>query len=133
MDAVPGDIRYTKTHEWVRITGKTAVMGITDFAQAELHEIVYVELPEVGKLVQKGAEIAAVESIKARSEIFSPLSGKVQKVNGDLVEGSAPAKPELLNEDPYGRGWLLEIELSDSEEAKDLLSAGDYGKLTSAR
>ena len=132
MDAVPDDLRYTKTHEWVRITGKTAVIGITDYAQKELHEIVYVELPDLGKLIQKGAEIAAVESVKARSEIFSPLSGKVLRVNGELVEGSAPAKPELLNEDPYGRGWLLEIQLTGGEEAKDLLSAEDYQKLTSA-
>lgn len=129
MTDVPEDLKYTKTHEWIRVTGSLAVIGITDFAQEELHEIVYVELPEVGKQVAKGSEFAAVESVKARSEIFAPLSGKVVKVNEVLVEGKDSARPELLNEEPYGKGWLVEIELADPAEAKEMLSPVDYRKL----
>ena len=129
MGKIPDDLRYTKTHEWIKVTGRTATIGITDFAQEELHEIVFVELPDVGKSVQKGSEFSAVESVKARSEIFSPVSGKVTKVNGDLVEGSSPARPELLNEDPYVGGWMVEIELSDIEEIKGLLSPDGYRKI----
>jgi len=128
LGKIPDDLRYTKTHEWVRVTGRTAVIGITDFAQEELHEIVFVELPDVGKIVQRGSEFSAVESVKARSEIFSPVSGKVVKVNGALVEGSAPARPELLNDDPYGGGWMVEIELTDPGEVKALLSPDEYRK-----
>ena len=129
MGKIPDDLRYTKTHEWIKVTGRIATIGITDFAQEELHEIVFVELPDVGKSVQKGSEFSAVESVKARSEIFSPVSGKVTKVNGALVESSTPARPELLNEDPYGGGWMVEIELSDIEEIKGLLSPDGYRKL----
>ncbi len=133
MGEVREDLKYTKTHEWVRAEGKTATVGITDFAQEELHEIVFVELPEVGRSVSKGSEFAAVESVKARSEIYSPLSGKVTKVNGELIEGTAPAKPELLNEDPYGKGWLVEIEMTDPKEIGDLLSPAEYSKLLTSK
>ena len=129
LGKIPDNLSYTKTHEWVKVTGRTAMIGITDFAQEELHEIVFVELPDVGKSVQKGSEFSAVESVKARSEIFSPVSGKVTKVNGALVESSTPARPELLNDDPYGGGWMVEIELSDIEEIKGLLSPDEYRKL----
>lgn len=129
MTEVPDGLRYTKTHEWVRVSGTMVVIGITDFAQEELHEVVYVELPEVGKQVQRGTEFAAVESVKARSEIFSPVSGKVAKINDLLIEGTSPAKPELLNEDPYGQGWLAEMELNDTGEMKELMSPDDYRKM----
>jgi len=125
---VPDDLRYAKTHEWIRPKGSIATIGITDFAQEELHEVVYVELPEVGAQVNRGAQFAAVESVKARSEIFSPVSGKVVKVNSALVEGESPARPELINEEPYGGGWLVEIELSDQSEADLLLSPEAYRK-----
>jgi glycine cleavage system H protein len=125
---VPDDLRYTKTHEWVKISGSRAKIGITDFAQEELHEVVYVELPEEGIAVKRGAQFAAVESVKARSEIFSPVSGKVVKVNAALVEGTAPAKPELVNEEPYAGGWLVEVELSEPADVSALLSPDAYRK-----
>ena len=129
MTEAPDNLRYTKSHEWVKVTGTTAIIGVTDFAQEELHEIVYVELPDIGKDVLKGKELAAVESVKARSEIFSPVSGKVIKINGALIEGTAPAKPELINEQPYGNGWLAEITLSDPAEINDLMTPEAYKKL----
>ena len=128
MAEVPDGLRYTRTHEWVRISGQTATIGITDFAQEELHEVVYVELPEAGTEVKRGAQFAAVESVKARSEIFSPVSGRVAEVNSALVEGDAPARPELVNEEPYGGGWLVAIELSEPLDQRSLLSPDEYRK-----
>ena len=128
MANVPDDLLYTKTHEWVRLSGSIATLGITDFAQEELHEVVFVELPDVGVEVKRGTQFAAVESVKARSEIFSPVSGKVVKVNSALIEGTVPARPELVNEEPYARGWLAELELSESVEASLLLSPDAYRK-----
>jgi len=128
MAEVPKDLLYTKTHEWVRLAGNRATLGITDFAQEELHEVVYVELPDVGAQVKRGAQFAAVESVKARSEIFSPVSGKVIRINSALVEGEAPARPELINDEPYGSGWLAEVELSDPDEASALMSPDAYRK-----
>jgi len=125
---VPDGLRYTRTHEWVRISGQTATIGITDFAQEELHEVVYVELPEAETEVKRGAQFAAVESVKARSEIFSPVSGRVAEVNSALVEGVAPARPELVNEEPYGGGWLVAIELSEPLDQRSLLSPDEYRK-----
>lgn len=128
MAEVPDGLRYTRTHEWVRISGQTATIGITDFAQEELHEVVYVELPEAETEVKRGAQFAAVESVKARSEIFSPVSGRVAEVNSALVEGVAPARPELVNEEPYGGGWLVAIELSEPLDQRSLLSPDEYRK-----
>ena len=128
MANVPDNLLYTKTHEWLKISGSIATIGITDFAQEELHEVVYVELPEIGTKVQRGAQFAAVESVKARSEIFSPVSGKILKVNSALVEGTIPAKPELVNEEPYKGGWLAEIELSEPADAGMLLTPDSYRK-----
>lgn len=133
MTKIPENLKYTRTHEWVRIAGENAVVGITDFAQEELHEIVFVEVPEVGKEVAKGNELAAVESVKARSEIFAPLSGTVVKVNSALVEGAEPARPELINEDPYGNGWIVELRLANATEVNDLLSPSDYAKLLESK
>lgn len=126
MAKVPDNLRYTKTHEWVRLSGSNATIGITDFAQEELHEVVYVELPDAGAEVKVGAQIAAVESVKARSEIFSPVSGKIVKVNSALIEGVAPARPELVNEEPYAAGWLVEIELAEPGETGTLLLPDAY-------
>ena len=128
MANVPDNLLYTKTHEWVRLFGSIATLGITDFAQEELHEVVFVELPDVDAEVKRGTQFAAVESVKARSEIFSPVSGKVVKVNSALIEGTVPARPELVNEEPYARGWLAELELSESVEASLLLSPDAYRK-----
>lgn len=129
MTNIPEDLKYTKTHEWVKLSANNALIGITDFAQEELHEVVFVEVPEIGKEISKGTEMAAVESVKARSEIFAPLSGTVVKVNTSLIEGLEPARPELINEDPYGNGWIVEINLSNPAELDDLLSPSDYRKL----
>ena len=112
---------YTDTHEWVRISGNTAVVGITDHAQKELTDIVFVELPELGKKINKGEELCVVESVKSVSEIYAPLSGKITKINKDLEEA-----PETINESPYDKGWLVELELTDKGEVKELLDAEAY-------
>ena len=133
MTEIPDDLRYTRTHEWVKMTGSNAVIGITDFAQGELHEIVFVEVPEAGKELARGDEMAAVESVKARSEIFAPVSGTVVRVNSSLVEGTEAARPELINEDPYGKGWIVELKLANPSEADDLLAPSDYRKLVESK
>jgi len=115
---------YTKTHEWVHITEKTARIGITDHAQKELTDIVYVELPESGKEVAKGEELCVVESVKSVSEIYAPLSGTVTKVNKSLED-----TPETINESPYDEGWIVELTLTKKDEVDDLLDAAAYTKL----
>ena len=119
---VPDNLLYCDTHEWVRVEGKKAVIGITDYAQEQLGDITYVDLPAVGSALAAGADMGAVESVKAASELYCPISGKVTKVNPDL-----DASPELANSDPYGAGWMIEVELS--EDPKGLLSPADYAKL----
>ena len=119
---VPDNLLYCDTHEWVRVEGKKAVIGITDYAQEQLGDITYVDLPSVGAALSAGADMGAVESVKAASELYCPVSGKVTKVNADL-----DASPELANSDPYGAAWMIELELS--EEPKGLLSPADYKKL----
>ncbi len=119
---VPDNLLYCDTHEWVRVEGKKAVIGITDYAQEQLGDITYVDLPSVGAALSAGADMGAVESVKAASELYCPVSGKVTKVNADL-----DASPELANSDPYGAAWMIEVELS--EEPKGLLSPADYKKL----
>ena len=121
---VRDDLKYTETHEWVKITGETVIIGITDHAQSELTDIVFVELPEVGKKVKKGEELCVVESVKSVSEIYAPISGKIANVNKNLEE-----VPETVNESPYEEGWLVEIEISDKSEIDELLDAGSYKKL----
>ncbi|SRR3712207_4727905 len=113
--------RYTKDHEYIRIEGDTGVVGITDYAQQQLGDVVYVELPAVGKAVQKGGEAAVVESVKAASEVYAPVSGEIVEVNSEL-EGS----PGTVNEDPAGRGWFLKIRLTDSAELEGLLTEEQY-------
>ncbi|MBM4109689.1 MAG: glycine cleavage system protein GcvH [Phycisphaerae bacterium] len=122
---VPSELRYTKEHEWIRLEGDVATIGLTDHAQESLGDIVYLgDLPEEGDDVEAEDVIGVVESVKATSDIYSPISGKVIEVNPDLGEA-----PETLNEDPYGEGWILRIEVSDPEEVRQLLSAADYRKL----
>ena len=114
-------LKYTDTHEWVKIMGNSAIVGITDHAQSELTDIVFVELPEVGKEVKRGDELCVVESVKSVSEIYSPISGKISKVNKN-IEGV----PETINESPYDEGWLVEIEFENKSEIDDLLDANSY-------
>ncbi|MFN2561512.1 MAG: glycine cleavage system protein GcvH [Jatrophihabitans sp.] len=125
MPDVPDNLKYTAEHEWVRTDGSTVRIGITDYAQEALGDVVYVSLPEVGATVAKGAAVGEVESTKSVSDIYAPLSGTVTARNDKLDE-----TPELINSDPYGEGWILEIELSDQTETEDLLDAGAYGTLS---
>ncbi|MCF8534679.1 MAG: glycine cleavage system protein GcvH [Candidatus Nanopelagicaceae bacterium] len=125
MSNIPADLKYTKEHEWVRdlATAGTVAMGITDFAQGALGDIVYVQLPKVGEVISAGKVCGEVESTKSVSEIFAPVTGKVIAIN-DALSNS----PELINSDPYNAGWLVEIEVT--ETATDLLSAAEYGQIT---
>jgi len=120
---IPEDLKYTKSHEWVKVEGNKAKIGITYHAQEQLHDIVYVELPNVGDEISKGDTMGAVESVKAASDIYAPVSGKVVAVNDEVVD-----KPELLNEDPY-KYWLVEVELTNPSEVDELLSAEEYKKV----
>jgi glycine cleavage system H protein len=117
----PANLNYTKEHEWVRVEGAIGVVGITDHAQKELGDIVYVDLPKVGDTVQQGKTLASVESVKAVSDVYAPVSGEVVEVN-DLLATA----PEKLNEDAHGAAWLVKIKLSAPGEIKQLLSAEDY-------
>ena len=119
---VPNNLKYAETHEWVRVEGNSAVVGLTDHAQHELTDIVYVEVPEIGGRVEAGQECAVVESVKAASDIYAPVSGDIVAVNEELSSA-----PELVNQDPFGKGWLFKIQMSDPGELGDLLSPGDYG------
>ena len=124
---VPDDLKYTPTHEYIRIEGDIGTVGITDHAQAELTDIVYVELPEAGKTVKAEAALCAVESVKAATEIYSPVSGEIVEVNAALE-----SDPGLLNQQPFGEdGWIFKIRMSDPAEVKALLDAGAYRELIS--
>ena len=122
---LPDDRRYSREHEWVRVEGAVAVIGITSFAADELGDIVYVELPEVGARLAQFGSFGVVESVKAVSDLFSPVSGDVAEVNADL-RGS----PELLNTDPFGAGWIAKVTLADAGELDKLLDAAAYAELT---
>jgi glycine cleavage system H protein len=117
----PEDLKYSKEHEWVLVEGNVATVGITDYAQDQLGDIVFVELPAVGDKVSKEDAFGVVESVKAVSDIYAPVSGKVVEVNDDL-----PENPEMLNEDAYGDGWIIKIEMNDLEELQDLMTAAEY-------
>jgi len=119
----PEDLKYTREHEWCRIQGGVAVVGITDHAQDQLGDIVYVELPDVGDEVKKGETFGVVESTKAVSDLFAPVSGKVVEVNDPLGDA-----PETINDDPYEEGWLIKVELAAPAEAQELLDAAGYRK-----
>lgn len=122
---VPQGLRYTKSHEWVKVEGDVARVGITDYAQKKLGDVVYVELPEVGKSLKKGDVAATVESVKAAESIYAPISGEVVEVNEELA-----SSPGVINQDPYGKGWLFVLKISDPKELDELLSPADYEKLT---
>jgi glycine cleavage system H protein len=125
MSEIPGDLKFLKSHEWARVEDNGQVtVGISDHAQGLLGDLVYVELPEVGESVTAGSAVAVVESVKAASDVYSPVSGKVVAVNGALTD-----KPETINEDAYGEGWLLVIAPDDMDQLNDLLSPDDYAAL----
>ena len=122
---VPSDLRYTKDHEWVRVEGETATIGVTDFAASQLGDVVFVDLPVVGRSVDQFATFGVVESVKAVSDLFAPVSGEVVDVNGNLA-----SKPELVNSDPFGEGWMIKVEIGDASQISGLLDAAAYEKLT---
>ena len=125
MSEIPGDLKFLKSHEWVRAEGGgKATIGISDHAQGLLGDLVYVELPNVGDSVEAGNACAVVESVKAASDVYAPVSGKVVEVNAALAD-----KPETINEDAYGDGWLFVVELSEPEQLNDLLGPDDYAEL----
>ena len=117
----PDDLRYTEEHEWVRVDGTTARVGITDYAQDALGDVVYVDLPQVGAAVAAMASCCEVESTKSVSEIFSPVSGTIAEVNSDLSD-----RPQMINEDPYGKGWIFAVQMSDAAELDNLMDAAAY-------
>lgn len=121
MSRVPKELKYTKEHEWAFIEGNRAKVGITDFAQSHLGDIVYVDLPPLGKEVKKGDTLLVVESVKTASDVYSPLSGKVVEINNALSKS-----PEKVNGDPYGEGWMVILEIQEPQEAEELLSPEDY-------
>ncbi len=127
MAQYPESLRYTKEHEWARVRGNTATIGITAFAKDQLGDVVYLELPEVGATVTRGQPFGVVESTKAVSELFAPVSGKVTKINKSLVDA-----PEGINDDPHEKGWMIEIEMSSPADANELLSAKQYEELLAA-
>jgi glycine cleavage system H protein len=120
----PENLLYSKEHEWVKIEGDTATIGITDYAQNSLGDIVYVELPRVGKAIEQFGNIGVVESVKAVSDLFTPVGGDVLEVNAALE-----SDPAAVNRDPYGAGWLFKVKLKDANEKSNLLSASDYEKI----
>ena len=120
----PPDLKYTKTHEWIRIEGDTATLGITDYAQGELGDVVFLELPQAGRVLKPEESFGTIEAVKAVSDLFSPLSGEVTAAN-DQLSGS----PELVNKDPYGQGWMIKLKVSNAAELSGLLDAAAYEKL----
>ena len=122
--AYPQQYRYTKEHEWIDAQGDTAKIGITDYAQHELGDVVFVELPSVGKKLERGKSLGSVESVKAVSDLFTPMSGEVIEVNGAL-----DSDPAAVNREPYGTGWLLKLRLSNQDEIQSLLSPAEYEKI----
>jgi glycine cleavage system H protein len=119
----PEDLKYTRDHEWARVKGNRVTIGITDFAQDQLGDVVYVELPDLGDVVKKGEAFGVVESTKAVSDLFAPISGKVVEVNDPLADA-----PETVNEDPYEEGWMIVVEVADPKDLGDLLDAPGYQK-----
>ncbi|HET7812929.1 MAG TPA: glycine cleavage system protein GcvH [Candidatus Baltobacteraceae bacterium] len=124
--SLPAELLYSKEHEWVKVDGDVATIGITDYAQNSLGDIVYVEMPRVGAAIEQFGSVGVVESVKAVSDLFTPVGGEVTEVNGDL-----DADPALVNREPFGGGWMFKVKLSDPSQTSGLLSAGDYDKLIS--
>ena len=121
MSNIPAELRYAASHEWIKVEGTTGTVGISDHAQSELSDVVYVELPKVGAKVNAGAVVATIESVKAASDIYAPASGEITEVNSDLVK-----QPDLVNKDPYGAAWLFKLKLSAPEEVEKLKDAAGY-------
>lgn len=121
------EFKFTNEHEWIKVEGNSAVMGISDHAQHELGDVVYVELPAVGDSFSKGDTLGNIESVKAVSDIYSPISGEVTEVNTELDD-----KPELINQSPYEKGWIVKIKMENSEELNDLMSFGEYQNMLEA-
>ena len=121
---IPGDLKYTKEHEWVKIENDLAIVGITDYAQGELGDIVFVELPEVGSNIEQAKPFGTIEAVKAISDLFSPLTGEVSEVNRELETDAS-----VINNDPYGDGWIIKIKIADSGELDGLLDAAGYEAL----
>lgn len=128
--SIPKELRYTKDHEWVKLEGDLAIVGITDFAQGELGELVYIEVDTVGEELAKEEIFGTVEAVKTTAELYMPLSGTIEAFNADLDENNGD-NPGLINEDPYGQGWIVKIRISDASEIDDLLDAEAYEKLIS--
>jgi len=123
---VPPDLRYTKDHEWVKLEGDVATIGVTDFAASQLGDVVFVDLPAVGRTLEQSSTFGVVESVKAVSDLYAPVSGEVTEVNGDLA-----SKPELVNSDAYGEGWMIRVRVADPAQVGELLDAAAYQQLTS--
>ena len=124
---IPSDLHYTNDHEWIKTNGKTALVGITDFAQGELGDIVFVEIETVGSHLDKGSTFGTIEAVKTVSDLFIPVSGKVLEMNDKINE-----TPELINKDPYGAGWIIKIEMDDAAQVNELLDAKAYAALINA-
>jgi glycine cleavage system H protein len=124
---IPEDLRYTEDHEWLRVEGEEGVIGITAYAAGELGDVVFVELPAVGTTLQKSQSFGVIESVKTASDLYSPLAGEVVATNDRLAEN-----PELVNDDPYGEGWMVRLKLADPSAADGLQTAADYGQLVEA-
>jgi len=121
---VPGNLKYTKEHEWIKVEGNTALVGITDYAQSELGEIVFVEVETIGETLSEGEVFGTVEAVKTVSDLYLPVDGKILEFNTELED-----KPELVNDDPFGKGWMVKIELTNVSQADSLLSASEYEAL----
>lgn len=124
---IPAELKYTEDHEWIRVEGDSAIVGITDFAQGELGDVVFVEIETEGEELDKGETFGTVEAVKTVSDLFMPADGVVSEVNEALAD-----EPELVNKDPYGKGWMIKIKISDQSELENLLSAEDYKKMIEA-
>ena len=125
---IKDDLKYTKEHEWLKVEGDVATVGITDYAQKELGDVVFVELPQVGTKVEQMKPFGVIEAVKAVSDLFSPLTGEVTEVNSQLESQS-----NLINSDPYGQGWIVKIKVEESKELESLLSSADYRKLVESK
>ena len=124
---IPAGLKYTQDHEWVRIEGETAIVGITDFAQGELGDVVFVEIETNGETLEKGETFGTVEAVKTVSDLFMPVGGEIVEVNPALAD-----EPELVNKDPYNKGWMIKVKITDVAELDELLSADDYQKMLEA-
>lgn len=121
---LPADLKYTKEHEWAKIEGSTATIGVTDFAQSELGDIAWLDMPSVGDEIKIGETFGTIEAVKTVEDLYAPISGKIIEINSELLDS-----PEFVNDDPYGKGWIVKLELSDEAEIAKLLSADDYAGL----